>query len=538
MSKLIIRGQEARDKLLAGVTELSETVVVTLGPKGRNVGIGKMWVDPVVLHDGVSVAKEIELKDPFENIGAQLVRQAASKTNDKAGDGTTTSTLLAHMIIKEGMEKIKQGANPMILKKGIEKAVALAVEEIKKASQEVKTKERIEQVATISSTDPEVGKMIAEAMDKVGKEGVISVEESALGTTTVEYKEGMEFDKGYVSPFFVTDPKKMEAESESPHILITDYIISSPSDIGVFLKKFVEETNRMEIVIIATAVEGAALATLVINKDRGGIKPLAITAPAFAERRKDVLEDIAVLTGGTFISKDKGDKIEEVTVDKLGKADRVWCNEDKTRIIGGMGNPEKIKDRADQIRSEIEKATSEFEKLKLRERLARLVSGAAIIKVGAMTEVELKEKKERVIDAVEATKSAVEEGVVAGGGLALFNIAERIFKLAEELKDDESKGAEITAQALSAPLIRLLENAGVSKEEVLGEIEATEDVSCTGSVGYNLETGEYGDLFQMGIVDPTKVTRNALQNAASVAALILTCEALIVEEPKEKEGQK
>lgn len=525
MAKLILRGQEARDKLLAGVTELAETVVITLGPKGRNVGIEKQWIEPVVLHDGVSVAKEIELKDPFENLGAQLVRQAASKTNDKAGDGTTTSTLLAHMMIKDGMEKIKAGANPMILKKGIEKAVAVVVEEIKKAAQEIKTKEKIAQVATISSADPEIGKMIAEAMDKVGKDGVISIEESAGMTTEVEYKEGMEFEKGYISPFFATDTQKMEAESESPYILITDHTLSVASDIAQFLKKFVEVTNRPDIVIIATDVSGSALPTLILNKDRGGIKPLAIFAPAFAERRKEILEDIAILTGGQFISKDKNTKIEDVTAEMLGRTDKVWCDGTHTKIIGGYGKPEEIEKRAAQIKSQIEKATSDFEKLKLKERLAKLVSGAAIIKVGAMTEVELKEKKERVIDAVEATKSAVEEGVVAGGGTIFLNIIPKIGELKETLTGDEKIGADIVYWALAKPWERLMQNAGIMENF---------DIPVDGVTGVNVETGKLVNMFEEGIIDPAKVTRNAIQNGASVAAMILTMEAVIVDEPKEK----
>ncbi len=523
MAKQIIRGKEARQKLLNGIEQLATTVTITLGPKGRNVGIENKWVEPTVLHDGVSVAKQIELPDPFENFGAQLVRQAASKTNDKAGDGTTTSTLLAYEIIKRGIEHLNAGVNPMQMKKGIERAVGLVIEELKTITKTISSKQEIAQVATISSADPNIGTLIAEAMEKVGKEGVISVEEDVGMTTTVEYKEGMEFDKGYISPYFVTNPEKMEAEIEAPYILITDHNISVSSDIGLFLKKYTEETKRIEVVIIAGDIEGAALSVLLINKERGGIKPLAVFAPAFAERRREILEDIAALTGGTLISKDKGMKIDDVTMDQLGKADRVWADGEKTRIIGGFGSPEKILERANQIRNEIEKTKSDFEKDKLKERLARLMSGAAILKVGALTEVELKEKKERVIDAVEATKAAVEEGVVAGGGLALVKASQAITRAQDSIVDnDERIGMQIIFEALSEPFKKLMDNAGMTYKTIPAD----------GKTGFNVETGETGDMFEMGIIDPKKVTRNAIQNAASVAAMILTTEAVICELPK------
>lgn len=518
-----MRGTEVRAKLLKGIAELADTVTITLGPKGRNVGIENKWVEPTVLHDGVSVAKQIELPDPFENFGAQLVRQAASRTNDKAGDGTTTSTLLAHEIIKRGIEHLNAGANPMQMKKGIEKAVELVIEELKELTKTISTKQEISQVATISSADHKIGELIAEAMDKVGKDGVISVEEDVGMTTTVEYKEGMEFDKGYISPYFATNPEKMEAELESPHILITDHNISVASDIGVFLKKYTEETKRVEIVIIASGIEGAALSVLLINKERGGLKPLAIFAPAFAERRRDILEDIAILTGGTLITKEKGMKLEDVTIDQLGKADRVWADGDKTRIIGGFGKPEAIEERAKQIRSEMDKTKSDFEKEKLRERLARLISGAAILKVGALTEVELKEKKERVIDAVEATKAAMEEGVVAGGGLALIKASEGITRTLDTIVESDIRlGMAIVRNALYEPFKKLMSNAGIEYKTI----------PTDGESGYNVETGEMGNMFEMGIIDPKKVTRNAIQNAASVSAMVLTTEAVIVEIPK------
>lgn len=525
MAKQILRGQAARDKLLSGIAQLADTVTITLGPKGRNVGIDKKWVEPVVLHDGVSVAKEIDLPDPFENYGAQLVKQAASKTNDKSGDGTTTSTLLAYEIVKRGMDHLKAGSNPMQMKKGIERASALVVKELQTISKKISTKNEIEQVATISSADSVVGKIIAEAVDKVGKDGVITVEEDVGMTTTVEYKEGMEFDKGYISPYFVTNPDKMESELETPHILITDHNIVSPVDVGQFLKKFVEETKRAEIVIIAAGVDGPALSVLLLNKDRGGIKPLAVFAPGFAERRREILEDIAALTGGTVIARDKGMKIEETTVDQLGKADRVWCDGERTRIIGGFGKPEAIEARAQQIRNEMDKTKSDFEKEKLRERLARLISGAAILKVGAFTEVELKDKKERVIDAVEATKAAVEEGVVAGGGVVLSTLVSAITREEANVTDkDESLGMQIVKEALLEPFRKLMENAGYT-----GKLNPSDGVT-----GWNVETGEQGNMFEMGIIDPTKVTRNAVQNAASVAAMILTTEAVICELPERK----
>ena len=532
MPTQIIYGSKARKRLLSGVKQIAETVTITLGPKGRNVALDKKWVEPLVLHDGISVAREIDLPELSENIVSRLVRQASSKTNDKAGDGTTTSMLLAWKMIEYGMEYLEnKNVNPMTMKKGIELATGIAIDELKKRSIPITTKEQITQVASVSSADKELGTMIGEAMDKVGKDGVIAVEEGAGLSTTIEYKEGMEFDKGYISAYFSTNNEKMEAELQSPYILITDQIISDAQAVAAFLKKFVAETNRQEIIFIASNIEGAALGTLLLNRERGGIKPVGIFAPGFAERRKDILEDIAILTGGTVISRDKGMKLEDVTVEQLGRADQVWCDGERTKIIGGNGASDAIQSRAQQIKDLIEKNDSDFEKSKLKERLARLTSGAAIIKVGAMTEVELKEKKERVIDAVEATKSAVEEGIVAGGGITPYSLAKVVAQAKSKAVDDHTKaGMDIVFRALLTPFSKILENAGITAEDIIAQIEIQNEYNY----GYDVETGEYGDLIQKGIVDPTKVTRNAIQNAASVAALILTTEATVTEIPEEK----
>ncbi len=526
MAKRIIRGEEVRKKLLSGVEQLAETVVITLGPKGRNVGLDKKWVEPIVLHDGVSVAREIELPDPFENFGARLVQQASGKTADRAGDGTTTSTLLAHKIIEKGIKEINKGANPMVMKKGIELACTLVVEDLKKQSKKVETKEEIEQVATVSSASQELGQMIAEAFNKVGKDGVITVEEGAGVSTTVDYKEGMEFDKGFVSAYFATDPAKGEAELESPHILITDHQISSAQDLAAFLKRFVEETKRIEILIVAPNIDGAALGTLILNKESGRLHPVGVFAPGFGDRRKEMLEDIAAITGGTVISQEKGMKLEDTTVEQLGFADKIWCDGERTKIVGGHGKPEKIEERASQIKNLISKSESDFEKEKLKERLARLISGAAIIKVGAMTEVEMKEKKERVIDAVEATKAAIQEGIISGGGIALYDIHEKT-KL-KTSSPDINKGFNIVIDSLIEPLKKLLSNAGANIDEVLTNIGS---INNKGEYGYDVEEETYGNMYQLGIIDPIKVTRSAVENACSVASMILTMEAVVVDIP-------
>lgn len=529
MARQILHGKKAREKMLSGVIQLADTVTTTLGPKGRNVGIDHVFTDPTVLHDGVSVARQIELPDPFENFAAQLVRQASAKTADKAGDGTTTSTLIARVVVEEGFLLIdEQKINPMVIRQGIDFAREKALEALDKMSVPIKTKEEIANVATISSADAQIGATIAEAMNKVGQDGVISVEEHAGLDIRVEYKEGMEFDKGFISAHFVTNPDKMEAESESPHILITDLTISSADEIAKFLKKFVEETNRKEIVLIANNIDGAALGTVLLNLDRGGVSPLGIFAPGFAERKKDVLEDIAVLTGGTFISRDKGMKLEDVTVDQLGRADKVWCDDKSTRIIGGFGDPVAIQSRAKKIRDAIEKTESDFEKEKLRERLARLVSGAAIIKVGARTEVELLDLKERVIDAVEATKAAVAEGIVPGGGVAYARVANQLAEIKYDKKNSAFKfGVDIVRSALCAPLDKLIINAGLEVEVVAPPVRTGKE-----DFGFNVVTEEYGSLFKMGVVDPTRVAKNAIANGTSVGAMILTTEAIITNLPE------
>lgn len=535
MAKQILTGKEMREKLFSGVKQIADTVTITLGPKGRNVGLDKKWIEPQVLHDGVSVAREIELPDPFENFAAQLIKQSSSKTNDRAGDGTTTSMLLSKIMIEKGYEYIEKGVNPMTMKEGIEMAANKIVEELKKQSIPVETKEQIEQVATVSSANKELGKMIAEAMNKVGKEGVISVEESARMETSVEYKEGMEFDKGYMSPYFSTNIEKQEVDLIEPHILITDQTINSASEIATFLKRFVDETKRVEIVIITPRMDNLALGTLLINKERGGIMPVAIYAPGFAEKQREILEDIAVLTGGTLISREKGIKVEDTQGTHLGRCEKIWCDKDNTKIIGGFGDPKLIEERANHIRNLIEKEDSDFEKEKLKERLARLISGAALIKVGAMTEVELKERKERVIDAVEATKSAMEEGIVVGGGIALFKLTKTISELKNTVANEDIKaGIDVVYHALLAPLTKIISNAGGEPAKVIADITVANEPDF----GYNVETGEFGNLLKKGIVDPTKVTRSAVQNAASVAALILTMEAVVTDIPEKKDAKE
>jgi len=530
MPKQIIRGEEARKKLLSGVTQLADTVTITLGPKGGNVGIEKKWIEPKVLHDGVSVAREIELPDPYENFGAQLVKQASGETNDKAGDGTTTSTLLAKEIIEAGMKKINEGRNAMTMKKGIELAVDKIIEIIKEDSIEIKDNKKVEQIATISSANPKIGRIIAEAVNKVGKDGVITSEkDSSIMDIQLEIKEGMQFDKGYVSPALVTDPDKMIAELPMPYILVTDYTIVNALEIIGFIQRFVKKHNARELVIIAPEITGAGLQNLILNKVRGGIDPLAIKSPGFGPKQKEILEDIAVLTGAEVVYREKV-KLEDAPLDCLGRADLVWSDAEKTRIVGGMGDAIKIQSRADSIKKEIEKSKSEFEKTKLKERLAKLISGAAIIRVGGMTEVEISEKNERVIDAIEATKSAMEEGIIPGGGIELFQIKEELQGLKDD-DEDKQAGIDIVIQALDKPLKKLLSNAGlVDKSNKIIE-QLLNDESETEAYGYNIETEEFGDMFKMGVIDPTKVTRSAIQNAASVAAMILTTEFIVVEIP-------
>ena len=534
MAKQLKFSEEARQKLAAGVNILAKAVVTTLGPRGRNVALDRKWGAPNVVHDGVSVAKEIELPDPFENMGAQLVKEAASKTNDVAGDGTTTSTLLTQTMVNLGLKNVTAGANPMILKRGIDEAVKAVVEQIKNMAKkiDIKKEEEIVQVATISAGDAEIGKKIAEAIMKVGKDGVVTVEEGKGLQMEIEYKEGMEFDRGYASPYFVTDPEKMVAEVEDPYILITDKKISAISDLLPFLEKFVKVSKNL--VIIADEVEGEALATLVVNKLRGVFNALVVKAPGFGDRRKEMLEDIAILTGGTVISEELGKKLENVEVEDCGRADKVWADKENCRIIGGKGDEEKIKARIAQIKRQIEETTSEFDKEKLQERLAKLAGGVAVINVGAATEVEMKEKKERVTDAVSATKAALEEGIVAGGGVALLQARKVLLDLKKKMELDEEKtGVDIVYKALAEPIRMIAKNAGVDSGWVLKKVEESKDPDY----GFNALTLEFGSMFKQGIVDPAKVVRSALENASSVATMILTTEALITDIPEKKETQ-
>ncbi|KKU56828.1 chaperonin GroL [Candidatus Amesbacteria bacterium RIFCSPLOWO2_02_FULL_48_11] len=521
-------GDDARNSLVHGVNTLAKAVIITLGPKGRNVALDKKWGAPAVVHDGVSVAKEIDLSDPFANMGAQLVKQAADKTNDAAGDGTTTATALAAAIVNQGMKNITAGSNPMALKRGIDKGVEAVVAEIKKISKPIKGHEEIAQVATISAGDDEIGKKIAESLDKVGRDGVVTVEEGKGLTIDIEYTEGMEFDKGYASPYFVTIPEKMEAEIESPYILITDKKISSIQDLLPFLESFIKVSKNL--VIIADDLEGEALATLVVNKLRGSFNVLAVKAPGFGDRRKAMLEDIAILTGGTVISEDTGRTFEGVKVDDLGRADKVWADKDNCRLIGGKGDPARIKARIAQLKDEITSTTSDFDKEKLEERLAKLSGGVAVINVGAATEVELNDKKERVKDAVGATKAAVEEGIVPGGEVTLIRAAKVLDSL--KLDPEEKVGLDILRFALEQPFRWLLKNAGLDDGYFLKMVADANQADF----GVNVATGEPGSMYKFGVIDPAKVTRLALQNAASVGTMILTTEALVTEIPEKKEA--
>jgi len=528
MAKQLKFSDDARHSLMKGIDIVAKAVVTTLGPKGRNIALDKKWGAPSIVHDGVSVAKEIDLEDPFENMGAQLVKEAASKTNDIAGDGTTTATLLAQVMTASGMKNVTAGANPMVVKKGIEKAVAAVVEELKKISKPIKNRQEITQVATVSAGDTEIGAKIAEALDKVGRDGVVTVEEGKGLTIDIEYKEGMEFDRGYVSAYLVTNPEKMEAEIESPYILLTDKKISAIADLLPFLEKFVKVSKNL--VIIADEVEGEALATLVVNKLRGTFNILAIKAPGFGDRRGEMLDDIATLTGGTVISEATGKTFEGVEVTDLGQADKVWADKDNARIIGGKGQKAAINGRIASIRRQIADTDSDFDKEKFEERLAKLSGGVAQINVGAATEIELNEKKERVKDAVGATKAAIEEGIVPGGGVALLRARKALNGLADGLDEDEKVGVEIVGESLEQPIRWLAKNAGEDDGYVLKKIEEAKDIDY----GYNALTGEFGSMTVSGILDPLKVTRYALQNAASVAMMVLTTEGLITDIPEEK----
>lgn len=527
MAKQLKFAEDARQKLLAGVNTLAKAVVTTLGPKGRNVALDRKWGAPSVVHDGVTVAKEVELSDPFENMGAQLIKEAASKTNDDTGDGTTTATLLAQAIINDGLKNITAGANPMILKHGLEKGMEAVVSEIKKMAKKVKGKDEITQVATISAADSAIGSFIAEALEKVGKDGVVTVEEGKGLGMEIDYKEGMEFDKGFASPYFVTNPDKMEAEVDDTYILITDKKISSVQDFLAFLENFVKVSKNL--VIIADEIDGEALATLVVNKLRGTFSALAIKAPGFGDRRKEMLEDIAILTGGKVISEDMGRKLENVTIEDCGRADKVWADKENCRIIGGRGDKKMITARIAQIRREVEETTSDFDREKLQERLAKLSGGVAVINVGAATEVEMKEKKERVNDAVSATKAAIEEGIVPGGGVALLRARTVLEKVKKEMNtEDEKTGVDILYRALAEPLRRIVENAGADSGWILKKVEDAKEADY----GFDALTMKFGSMLAAGIVDPAKVTRSALQNSVSIGAMVLTTEALITDIPE------
>lgn len=529
MPKQLLYGDDAHQKLLIGVNKLAKAVVTTLGPRGRNVALDKKWGAPNVVHDGVSVAKEIELEDAFENMGAQLVKQAADKTNDVAGDGTTTATLLAQQIVAGGMKHIAAGTNPMLMKRGVDKAVEAVVAELIKNRKDV-TQDEWEKVATISAQNPDIGSKIAEALKLVGKDGVVEVEEGKTMAIEIDHKEGMEFDKGYASPYFVTDPDNMEAVIENPYILITDQKISAIADLLPFLEKSIKMTKNL--VIIADDIDGEALATLVVNKIRGAFNILAVKAPGFGDRRKAMLQDIAVLTGGSFISEETGRKLESVTLEDCGQADSVRADKDNTRIVGGKGSKSDINGRIAAIKKEIDKTDSDFDREKLEERLAKLAGGVAVINVGAASEIELKELQERVKDAVGATKAAIEEGVVAGGGVALL----RAGKVLGSLKGDnidEEVGIKIVRDSLEQPLRWLAKNAGQDDGWILRTILDNPNKSY----GYNAQTLEFGDMLKLGILDPVKVTRSALQNGASVASMILTTEALVTDLPEKKEDK-
>ena len=527
MAKEIIYGEDARKALLSGINQLADTVKITLGPKGRNVVLDKKFGAPLITNDGVTIAKEVELDDAFENMGAQLVKEVATKTNDVAGDGTTTATLLAQALIREGMKNVTAGANPMILKKGIQSAVDEAVKAIIENSKKVTCSDDIARVATISAADEFIGKLIAEAMDKVSSDGVITVEESKTAETYSEVVEGMMFDRGYISPYMVTDTDKMEAVIDDAYILITDKKISNIQEMLPLLEQIVQSGKKL--VIIAEDIEGEALATLIVNRLRGTFTCVAVKAPGFGDRRKEMLRDIAILTGGEVISEELGLDLKETTVDQLGRARQVKIEKESTIIVDGAGNSEDIKARVSQIRSQIENTTSDFDREKLQERLAKLAGGVAVIKVGAATEVEMKEKKLRIEDALAATKAAVEEGIVAGGGIALINAIPAVTNLYNNTQADEKTGVSIVLKALEEPLRQISINAGVEGSVIVENVKKENKVGF----GYNAKTEEYVDMISSGIVDPTKVTRSALQNAASVASMVLTTESLVADKKEE-----
>ena len=532
MAKMIAFDEEARRSLERGMNVLADAVKVTLGPKGRNVVLEKKWGAPTITNDGVSIAKEIELEDPYEKIGAELVKEVAKKTDDVAGDGTTTATVLAQALVKEGLRNVAAGANPMALKKGIEKAVDIVSEQLLEMAKDVETKEEIASTASISAADPQIGEMIAEAMDKVGKEGVITVEESNTFGLELELTEGMRFDKGYISPYFVTDTERMEAELEDPYILIVNSKISSVKDLLPILEKVMQ--SGKPLAIVAEDVEGEALATLVVNKIRGTFRSVAVKAPGFGDRRKAMLQDIAILTGGQVISEEVGLKLETTDLALLGRARKVVVTKDETTIVEGAGDADQIQGRVNQIRAEIDNSDSDYDREKLQERLAKLAGGVAVIKVGAATEVELKERKHRIEDAVRNAKAAVEEGIVPGGGVALIQAMKAAGPKIDALglTDEEAVGANIVRVSVSAPLKQIAENAGLEGGVVVEKVR-----ELPAGEGLNAATGEYVDMVKVGIIDPAKVTRSALQNAASIAAMLLTTEACVTDEPeKESHG--
>lgn len=526
MAKQLLYGEEARKALQSGIDKLSNTVKITLGPKGRNVVLDKKYGAPLITNDGVTIAKEIELEDPFENMGAQLVKEVATKTNDIAGDGTTTATLLAQALVSEGMKNVAAGANPMVVKKGIQKAVDTAVEELKKIAHPVTGSSDIARIATISAADETVGKLIAEAMEKVTSDGVITVEESKTAETNCDVVEGMQFDRGYISPYMVTDTDKMEAVVDDAYILITDKKISNIQEILPLLEKILQSGKKL--IIVAEDVEGEALATILVNKLRGTFTCICVKAPGFGDRRKEMLQDIAILTGGQVITSDLGLELKDATVEMLGRAKQVKVTKENTTIVDGAGDKESIKERIAQIKNQIEVTTSEFDREKLQERLAKLSGGVAVIHVGAATEVEMKEKKLRIEDALAATKAAVEEGYVAGGGIALLNVIPAVKALLDTAENtDEATGIKIVLKAIEAPIRQIAANAGLEGSVIIDAIVRS---GKTG-YGFNFATEEYVDMFETGILDPTKVTRSALQNAASVAAMVLTTESLVTDKP-------
>ena len=531
MAKQIVYGEEARKALLSGIDQLANTVKVTLGPKGRNVVLGKKFGSPLITNDGVTIAKDVELEDAFENMGAQLVREVATKTNDIAGDGTTTATLLAQAIVHEGLKNVSAGANPMVMRKGMEKAVETAIDTIKANSETIKGSDDIARVGAVSSGDESVGKLIAEAMDKVGASGVITIEESKTAETGLEVVEGMQFDRGYISPYMVTDTDKMEAVIDDPYILITDKKISSIQEILPLLEQIVKTGKKL--VIIAEDVEGDALATLLVNRLRGNFTCVCVKAPGFGDRRKEMLKDIAILTGGTYISSELNMNLPDTQITDLGTARQIKVTKDNTVIVDGAGDANEIKARIAEIKNTISVTTSDYDKEKLQERLAKLSGGVAVIKVGAQTEVAMKEQKLRVEDALNATRAAVEEGIVAGGGTAYVNAIPAVEKLVAKLSGDEKTGAQIIARALQAPIRQIAENAGVDGSIVYDKIRSSRKVGY----GYNAYTEEYCDMIPSGIVDPTKVTRSALENAASVASVFLTTESIVADIPKPEAPQ-